>query len=127
MLKNSITVLTCGVLLLGTSTIALAQENATLSGAVADSSGALIPGAEVTVTNDATGEVATSLTDGIGEYEFSLQPGIYTLTVELPGFETEIASNLELGAGQPILRNFVLEVGGITRLLWSGRARSPAR
>ena len=56
MLKNSISVLTCGVLLLGTSTIALTQENATLSGAVADRSGALIPGAEVTVTNDATGD-----------------------------------------------------------------------
>ena len=125
MLKNSIFLLTCGVLLLGTSTVALAQENATLSGAVADSSGALIPGAEVTVTNDATGMVATSLTDGIGEYEFSLQPGIYTLTVELPGFETEIASNLELGAGQPILRNFVLEVGGITTTITVGTRAEP--
>ena len=92
---------------------------------MADSSGALIPGAEVTVTNDATGEVATSLTDGIGEYEFSLQPGIYTLTVELPGFETEIASNLELGAGQPILRNFVLEVGGITTTITVGTRAEP--
>ena len=125
MLKNSISVLTCGVLLLGTSTIALTQENATLSGAVADRSGALIPGAEVTVTNDATGEVATSLTDGIGEYEFSLQPGIYTLTVELPGFETAIASNLELSAGQPILRNFVLEVGGITTTITVGTRAEP--
>ena len=125
MLKNSIFLLTCGVFLLGTSTVALAQENATLSGAVADRSGALIPGAEVTVTNDATGMVATSLTDGIGEYEFSLQPGIYTLTVELPGFETAIASNLELGAGQPILRNFVLEVGGITTTITVGTRAEP--
>ena len=71
------------------------------------------------------GMVATSLTDGIGEYEFSLQPGIYTLTVELPGFETAIASNLELSAGQPILRNFVLEVGGITTTITVGTRAEP--
>ena len=78
----------CIVLLLSVSASVLAQENSTLSGVVIDTTGAFIPGAEVTAVQDATGMATTRVTDGIGRYEFALQPGLYTLTAEMPGFSS---------------------------------------
>ena len=49
-----------------------------MSGTVADSTGALIPGAEVTATDDASGMAMTSLTDGVGQLRvFSSTGGLY--------------------------------------------------
>ena len=105
-------VIVAGVpLLLCLSTGTFAQGNATLSGTVTDPAGALIPGAEVTATHNGTGMATRSLTNQVGAYEFILQPGLYTLTAELPGFETGIDGNVELSAGQQVLRNFTLEIG----------------
>ena len=113
------------VLLFGISTRAFAQENAALSGTVADSTGALIPGAEVTATNDASGMAMTSLTDGVGQYEFSLPPGVYTVTAALPGFETAIESNVQLVAGQQAMRNFMLEIGTLVTTIVVGTRAEP--
>ena len=89
------------VLLLSLSTSMFAQGNATLSGAVTDSTGAVIPGAVVTVTTDTTGMAPTRVTNESGNYEFTnLLPGLYTLTAEVPGFETGIYRNVELKADQ---------------------------
>ena len=112
------------VLLFGLSTRTLAQENATLSGTVADSTGALIPGAEVTATNDASGMAMTSLTDGVGQYEFTLPPGVYTVTAALPGFETGI-ENVQLVAGQAAMRNFMLELGTLVTTIVVGTRAEP--
>ena len=102
------------VLLLGLSTSTFAQVNSTLGGTVTDNTGAFIPGAEVTAANDATGIATTRVTNERGDYEFtSLQPGLYTLTAEVPGFQTGTYSNVELRAGQRVLRNFTLEVGAV--------------
>ncbi len=112
------------VLLFGLSTRTLAQENATLSGTVADSTGALIPGAEVTATNDASGMAMTSLTDGVGQYEFTLPPGVYTVTAALPGFATGI-ENVQLVAGQAAMRNFMLELGTLVTTIVVGTRAEP--
>ena len=102
------------VLLLGLSTSTFAQVNPTLGGTVTDNTGAFIPGAEVTATNDATGIATTRVTNERGDYEFTdLSPGLYTLTAEVPGFQTGTYSNVELRAGQQVLRNFTLEVGAV--------------
>ena len=101
-------------LLLGSSTGAWAQGNATLSGTVTDSTGAFIPGAEVTATHDTTGMVTTGVTDGNGSYAFTgLQPGLYTLTAEFPAFRTGSYTNVELTADQQAVLNFALEVGAL--------------
>ena len=113
------------VLLFGFSTRTLAQENATLSGTVADSTGALIPGAEVTATNDASGMAMTILTNGVGQYEFTLPPGVYTVTAELPGFETGIESMVQLVAGQQATRNFMLEIGALVTSIVVGTRAEP--
>ena len=114
------------VLLLSLSTSMFAQGNATLSGAVTDSTGAVIPGAVVTVTNDTTGMATTRVTNESGNYEFTnLLPGLYTLTAEVPGFETGIYRNVELKADQPVLLSFTLELGVMDTVVVVGTRARP--
>ena len=109
MLQRSLVVIIM-LLLVGVSGVAYAQQTATLHGEVADDSGAVIPGAEITATNNATGVEVTGSTDAAGAYELTLEPGVYKITAETPGFETGIADDVELIAGQSVLRNFTLEL-----------------
>ena len=114
------------VLLLSLSTSMFAQGNAALSGAVTDSTGAVIPGAVVTVTNDTTGMAPTRVTNESGNYEFTnLLPGLYTLTAEVPGFETGIYRNVELKADQPVLLSFTLELGTMDTVVVVGTRARP--
>ena len=101
--------LLCAVL----STSAFAQTtNATLGGTVSDSSRALIPGVTVTATNTQTGIVNTVVTNETGAYQFaSLQTGIYKVTAELPGFQTQAYNDVALGVAQQVRLNFTLQVG----------------
>ena len=86
--------------------------NATLSGTITDTSGALIPGAEVTATNEATGVVSTALSNESGIYRYpSLQPGNYDVKASLSGFQ-EKKIKLTLGTSAQIRQNFSLQVGG---------------
>ena len=79
----------------------------TVRGTVTDSTGGVLPGAEVTVRHETTGESTTGLTDETGNYEFTgLPPGPYTLTAEAPSFRMVIYNNVELMLGQPVLQNF---------------------
>ena len=113
MLQRSLVVM-AALLLVGFSGVAYAQQTATLRGEVTDDFGAVIPGAEITATNNATGAEVTGSTDAAGAYELTLEPGIYTITAETPGFETGIADDVELIAGQSVLRNFTLELAAVT-------------
>src|SRR3954470_15396554 len=101
------------LLIFAVSGYTLAQVNATLTGTVADASGALIPGVEVTAKNINTGITTTGVTNETGAFSFlSLQPGTYTLTADLAGFQTAKYENLDLGQGQAVRQNFTLKVGG---------------
>src|SRR5262249_13231879 len=85
--------------------------NATLGGTVSDSTGALIPGVTVTATNTQTGIVANVVTNETGAYQFSsLQTGVYKVTSELPGFQTQTYNTVTLGVGQQVRLNFTLQV-----------------
>lgn len=77
------------VALLVTSVAVFAQATtSTVRGTVEDSSGGVLPGATVTITNVNTKAVATSVTDGRGGYQAVVFPGTYDLKVELEGFKT---------------------------------------
>jgi hypothetical protein len=66
------------------------SANATVSGTVADATGALIPGVTVTATNTQTGVVTTVFSNETGTYNFaSLQPGTYRVSAALQGFRTQ--------------------------------------
>jgi hypothetical protein len=65
------------------------RDTAAIFGGVSDSQGAAIPGASVTLTSTATGQVRKTITDDSGQYLFpSLPIGSYSLAVEQPAFKT---------------------------------------
>ena len=114
------------VLLWGLSTSTFAQGNATLNGIVTDSTGAVIPGAVVTATNETTGMATTRVTNESGNYEFTfLPPGLYTLTAQVPGFETGIYRNVELREEEPVLLSFTLELGVVATTVTVGTRAQP--
>src|SRR5438552_14109144 len=91
-------------------------SNATLGGTVSDATGALIPGVAITATNNGTGIVNTVVTNDAGAYQFaSLQTGTYTVTAELPGFQTQTRNGVALGVSQQVRLNFTLQVGTLAQ------------
>src|SRR3989441_6445601 len=90
--------------------------NATLGGTVSDATRALIPGVSITAVNTQTGIVTSVVTNEAGAYQFaSLQTGIYKVTAELPGFQTQTYSEVTLGVSQQVRLNFTLQVGGVAQ------------
>ena len=96
---------------------ALAQsERGTITGVVHDSSGAIVPGATVTIVNRSTNVTLTATTNEAGEYTMpSLQPGVYNVKVNKQGFRTSEESGLTLDAGQTVRADLALEVGVATQ------------
>src|SRR5437867_5445300 len=93
-----------------------AQVNATVGGTVSDATGALIPGVEITARSVATGIVTTRITNESGNYDFaSLQPGAYTVTASLSGFQTATYNNVQLSQSQQVRLNFTLQVGAVAQ------------
>jgi len=86
-------------------------RNATLTGTVADSTGAVLPGVTVTATNTATNVAESNVTNEAGAYTIlSLIPGTYTVSAELPGFRKETYTKAEFGNGVTVRLNFTLQV-----------------
>jgi hypothetical protein len=86
-----------------------------VTGVVSDSSGGVIPGATVTLTNDGTNISFTTVSTDAGTYTFeAVQVGTYTVKVELPGFKTFISTGNIVAIGQPRTVNARLETGTLT-------------
>src|SRR5579875_747693 len=106
--------LQCVILLLLTAgSLCYGQDvNASLGGSVTDSSGAAIPNAILTLTNEATGFKTTFTTSATGEYNFTnLTPGRYSLAVNATGFKSVVQRGIELTANQQGRVNVTLSVG----------------
>jgi hypothetical protein len=87
------------------------SSNATVSGTVADSTGAVLPGVTITATNNATGIVTTVISNEAGVYNFaSLLPGVYKISGELPGFQIQTYADVQLGNAAQVRLNFTLRV-----------------
>jgi hypothetical protein len=83
-----------------------------ISGIVTDPTGAVIPGAAVSVKNQAAGGNWDATTDGSGSYSFPvLLPGTYTVTVSHPGFRSAVVSDQHILAGQPAHVDVSLQIG----------------
>ncbi len=91
-----------------------AQINtSSLTGLVRDTSGADIAHAHIVIGNKATGLTRQSETDGGGYYNFPALPiGLYTITVEQPGFSKTV-QDVQLDAAQKTRRDFTLQLGGV--------------
>jgi hypothetical protein len=98
------------------STMGMAQDfRATLTGRVLDTSKAAIPNAKVQVKNLGTNEVVTVTTDDEGNYKAPfLNPGNYSVTVEVTGFKRFVREGLALSISQVATIDITLEPGAIT-------------
>src|SRR5436309_12692320 len=101
-------VLLCG-LSFGQSTTQSVQ------GLVTDTSGAIVPGATVTLTNAGTGVSRTVTTNESGNYSFPLiQVGNYDLKVEIAGFKTETIKNIRVETEAQVRQDIKLQVGQVS-------------
>ena len=93
---------------------ASAQTFGQITGAVTDTSGAILVGASVTVTNTQTNAVREAQTNSSGSYVFpNLLPGFYNVKVDLQGFQSKIRSGIELQVQQTARLDFSLELGSV--------------
>ena len=109
----------CTVLALCVTGLAFGQAvSGTILGTVTDGTGAIRPGAKVTVLNEGTGLTRTMPADQNGEYSFpSLPTGRYTVMAEVTGFRTLALSNIELGVDQRARIDLKLEIGTISETM----------
>jgi hypothetical protein len=89
-----------------------------IGGLVSDSSGAIISGATVTATNDATGTKVSATTTAAGIYSFiSLSPGSYSVSASRTGFETLVRKGVAVTVDQTTTVNLSLKVGAVSEVV----------
>jgi uncharacterized surface anchored protein len=109
--KRSV-VLLVTALLLGCTGLFAQTPTGTVTGTVLDSSGAVVPGAEVKATDVDTNVVSEKDTNGDGAFTIiNLLPGNYTLTVEKNGFKTVALPVFPLDVNQTLTEKITLAVG----------------
>src|SRR5208282_3568465 len=104
------------LVLFASPTTGWAQVAASISGKVEDTTGAAVSGATVTIRNMATDAKRVVTTDSAGHYSIlSLPVGVYELSAEKSGFETQEWSGIRLNVGQEVVENLSLTVGAATQ------------
>jgi len=115
MKQNRIPVAVISLLLCSLMSFSIFAQTAGTSrvtGVVQDQTGAIVPGAKVTLTNEGTNISFTTATTSAGVYVFDgIQLGVYTVTVEREGFKKFVSKNNVLTVGQPLTINADLVVG----------------
>jgi Carboxypeptidase regulatory-like domain len=93
-------------------------QSARLVGTVHDASGAAIPNAKITATQQETKKTTETTSSTTGEYVLpALQPGTYALAVEAAGFRRAVVDGLQLDAAANMSQSVTLEVGQVTEVL----------
>jgi hypothetical protein len=104
--------------LLATLPVFAQSSTSAISGTVADSSGALVPGATVKLLNEATGVTSVQQTTQAGLFSFpALNVGTYTVTVEMKGFRTLRKPANTLVVGTPLDIPVTLEIGDTSEVV----------
>ena len=86
--------------------------NGTILGTVTDNSGAVVANVKVEVTNVDTGVTTTGQTSSSGDFTVPyLQPGIYNITVNAPGFQKSVVDNINLAVAQQARVNVTMKPG----------------
>ena len=108
-----LTVLAIACLVMASQSPLAAQEyRGSLQGRVTDQTGALVPGAKVTIKNKATGTALAVATSKDGQYSaLSLDAGFYSVTVSAPGFKDLVQQNVEVRTGEKLGLDLSLQVG----------------
>ncbi len=88
------------------------QTQGEITGVVTDTTGAVVPGVNVTVTNTGTGAARQMQTNSSGVFDFpALLPGPYTLKADGKGFQPELQTGIELQVQQTIRADFHMKIG----------------
>src|SRR5215469_14983131 len=91
-------------------------DRGAITGRVLDSSGGVVPGATVVVTNKATGVAVTTTVNDAGDYQIlALIPGVYSVKVSANGFQTALQDNVELHVQDRLSLGFTLKVGSVSQ------------
>jgi hypothetical protein len=107
-----LTILLASLLSVGFPTVAVGQVGGSLSGAIKDPSGAVVPGVTVTATNAMIGTIFTTTTDGQGLYSFPKLPvGRYDVTMQLDGFKPQKHVGIQVDADSALQINATLQLG----------------
>ena len=110
MLAKRLTI--AAALLLLWSVSASAQSTGSISGVVKDSSGGVLPGVDVVMTNPQTGVEVRTVSNEDGKFQFlSLPPGTYVTSGELPGFKRNVGKAFQLHVGDRLTVDLALEIG----------------
>ena len=89
---------------------------ATVYGVITDTTGAVVPGATITIINPGTGLKRSALTDTAGQYRFAgLPTGDYSLRIEKTGFQIQVREGIELTSASEVVINSVLTIGDLTQ------------
>jgi len=126
MFKKSMKIEACLLVLLSFVLLSSVAFGQSIGGTVMDATKAVIPGAEVTARNDATGVESRTTVNNSGVYNFpSLPIGTYTVTVEARGFQRTIRTDVRIGIGSQFNLPFELAVlGTVTEVEVSGSVDS---
>ncbi len=94
----------------------LAQFGAgTILGTVNDASSAVVPGAEITIKNQETGETRTFMSDASGNFRFNaVRPGTYTVTAAAQSFKTAVIQALVVTVNTESRADFTMQVGAVS-------------
>ena len=104
--------------MLMTAPTALAQATSTFNGRILDQDNAVLPGVTVTVTNQNTGVVRTTVSNEEGLYFLpGLEPGVYRIATELPGFAPSQRENVTLAVNATITLDFTLGLAGVAEAI----------
>jgi hypothetical protein len=113
------------IALLSATGVAAQQGTSELRGKVVDAQGAVLPGVNVTLTNQANGTVRDTVSGADGSFIASgLVPGTYQITAELQGFKKFERKELRLEVGKTTSVDVDMEVGGLEEVV-SVTAESP--
>ena len=105
-----------GALLLGTSLLKAQTATGSISGAVQDESRAVVPNANVVITNVDTGVSRSLTTDGAGRYHApGLLPGHYEVQAQAEGFQTAVRKGIQLTVGSELAIHLSLQVGQVAQ------------
>jgi hypothetical protein len=108
--------ITICLLVLATSAGLFGQALSGITGTVTDSSGAVVVGAKVTITNVNTTVVNHAETTSAGSYNLpDLLPGTYTVQAEAPGFQTSLHNGVLVEVGRSSTVDLVLATGNVTQ------------
>jgi hypothetical protein len=104
-------------ILFGTVNLGYAQNiTATMTGTVTDASGSVVPGAQVSLSNELSGDVRKTVTNSAGYFTFAAVPaGSFSLNVEATGFQRFVRKGIVVNSSERVVADAALQIGSATQ------------